>query len=59
MWGDGGRFYWGRKEDGKVEGIVVLFAWMSSQEKHVNSYVKLYASLGWNSLVCHSDFLNL
>ncbi|XP_010275590.1 PREDICTED: transmembrane protein 53-like isoform X1 [Nelumbo nucifera] len=59
MWGDGGRLYWGRKEGGKVEGIVVVFAWISSQEKHVRSYVQLYSSLGWNSLVCHSEFFNL
>ncbi|XP_058221049.1 uncharacterized protein LOC131331189 [Rhododendron vialii] len=60
MWGNGGRYYWGRREGGgKVEGIVVVFAWMSSQERHVKSYVELYSSLGWNSLVCHSQFLNL
>ncbi|KAI3460244.1 hypothetical protein Pfo_016907 [Paulownia fortunei] len=59
MWGFGGRHYWGRKERGKVEGIVVVFAWMSSQEKHLKNYVDLYSSLGWNSLVCHSQFLNL
>ncbi|KAL5558886.1 hypothetical protein UlMin_035097 [Ulmus minor] len=60
MWGFGGRYYWGRKERvGKVEGIVVVFAWMSSQEKHLKNYVQLYSSLGWNSLVCHSQFLNL
>ncbi|RZC54865.1 hypothetical protein C5167_013719 [Papaver somniferum] len=62
MWGDGGKIYWGRKavDDGeKVEGIVVVFAWLSSQEKNLKNYVKLYSSLGWNSLVCHPDFLNL
>ncbi|PON82003.1 Alpha/Beta hydrolase fold containing protein [Trema orientale] len=60
MWGLGGRYYWGRKERcGKVEGIVVMFAWMSSQERHLKSYVQLYSSLGWNSLVCHSQFLNM
>ncbi|XP_042964245.1 uncharacterized protein LOC122298521 isoform X4 [Carya illinoinensis] len=32
---------------------------MSSQERHVKSYVELYGSLGWNSLVCHSEFLNM
>ncbi|PRQ27664.1 putative alpha/Beta hydrolase [Rosa chinensis] len=61
MWGFGGRYYWGRKErrsDG-TEGIVVVFAWMSSEEKHLKSYVQLYSSLGWNSLVCHSQFLNM
>lgn len=60
MWGFGGRYYWGRRERiGKVEGIVVAFAWMSSQERHLKRYVELYSSLGWNSLVCHSEFLNM
>ncbi|KAL6212474.1 hypothetical protein ACLB2K_017694 [Fragaria x ananassa] len=61
MWGFGGRYYWGRKERGKdgIEGIVVVFAWMSSDEKHLKNYVQLYSSLGWNSLVCHSQFLNM
>ncbi|KAL2520962.1 hypothetical protein Fot_24885 [Forsythia ovata] len=59
MWGFGGRYYWGRKERGKVEGIVVVFSWMSSQDKHLKNYVDLYSSLGWNSLICHSQFLNL
>ncbi|KAL2455048.1 hypothetical protein Fot_55224 [Forsythia ovata] len=58
MWGFGGRHYWGRKERGKVEGIVVVFAWMSSQDKPLKNYVDLYSSLGWNSLVCHPKFLN-
>ncbi|KAK1314512.1 hypothetical protein QJS10_CPA06g02366 [Acorus calamus] len=57
------RVYWGWKEGGEegkaaAEGIVVVFAWMSSQDKNVRPYVKLYASLGWSSLVCHSEFLN-
>ncbi|KAL6521951.1 hypothetical protein OROMI_031828 [Orobanche minor] len=60
MWGFGGRYYWGRKERGKkAEGVVVVFAWMSSQDKHLKNYIDLYASLGWNSLICHSQFLNL
>ncbi|GLU04284.1 hypothetical protein SLE2022_214430 [Rubroshorea leprosula] len=61
MWGFGGRYYWGMKErrGGRSEGIVVVFAWMSSQERHLKNYVKLYSSLGWNSLVCHSEFLNM
>uniref|UniRef100_A0A2P2KDP0 Uncharacterized protein n=2 Tax=Rhizophora mucronata TaxID=61149 RepID=A0A2P2KDP0_RHIMU len=32
---------------------------MSSQDRHVHNYVELYSSLGWNSLVCHSQFLNM
>lgn len=60
MWGFGGRYYWRRKENGgKREGIVVVFAWMSSTERHLNRYVQLYSSMGWNSLVCHSQFLNM
>ncbi|KAF6176154.1 hypothetical protein GIB67_023445 [Kingdonia uniflora] len=64
MWGSGGRYYWGRKSDGDGdgdggEGIVVGFAWMSSQEKHLKNYLQLYDSLGWKSLICHSEFLNL
>lgn len=61
MWGFGGRYYWGRRGgDGeKAEGLVVVFAWMSSQERHLKSYVQLYGSLGWNCLVCHSQFLNM
>ncbi|KAL8261154.1 hypothetical protein R6Q59_025203 [Mikania micrantha] len=64
MWGFGGRFYWGKKrEEDRTrqpnKGIVVVFAWMSSQDKHVKNYVDLYSSLGWDSLVCHSQFLNL
>ena len=61
MWGFGGRYYWGRKERGKdeIKRIVVVFAWMSSEEKHLKNYVELYSSLGWNSLVCHSQFLNM
>lgn len=60
MWGFGGNYYWARKQTvGKVEGIVVIFAWISSQEKHVKNYIDLYSSLGWNSLVCHSQLLNL
>ncbi|GAB2267379.1 hypothetical protein Dimus_002364 [Dionaea muscipula] len=59
MWGFGGKYYWVRKErERRVDGIVVIFAWMSSEEKHVKNYVDLYYSLGWISLVCHSQFLN-
>ncbi|KAK2391682.1 alpha/beta-Hydrolases superfamily protein [Trifolium repens] len=63
MWGFGGRYYWGRRERKvdfeKQDGIVVVFAWMSSEEKHLMRYVDLYSSLGWNSLICHSQFLNI
>ncbi|XP_068643270.1 uncharacterized protein [Aristolochia californica] len=59
MWGSGARFYWGRKETGGVKGVVVVFAWLSSDEKHLKRFVDLYASSGWNSLICHSEFLNM
>ncbi|KAF3957638.1 hypothetical protein CMV_017365 [Castanea mollissima] len=59
MWGFGGKYYWGRRErGGKIEGIVVVFAWLSSQERHLKNYVQLYSCLGWNSLICHPEFLN-
>ncbi|XP_059647772.1 uncharacterized protein LOC132294067 [Cornus florida] len=55
----GGRFYWVRNETAeKVEGIVVIFAWVSINERELKDYVNLYSSLGWNSLVCLADFLN-
>lgn len=67
MWG---RHYWGERRpsagagggdgDGaEAGGVVVMFAWLSSQERHVQAYVQLYAALGWACLVCHSDFLTL
>ncbi|XP_068638121.1 uncharacterized protein [Aristolochia californica] len=59
MWGSGARFYWGRKESGGVKGVVVVFAWLSSDEKHLKRFVDLYASSGWISLICHSEFLNM
>ncbi|KAG9450922.1 hypothetical protein H6P81_010887 [Aristolochia fimbriata] len=59
MWGSGARFYWGRKETKGVKGVVVVFAWLSSDEKHLRRFVDLYASSGWNSLICHSEFLNM
>lgn len=59
MWGFGGKYYWGRREKGrKSQGVVVVFAWMSSEQRHLKHYIDLYASCGWNSFVCHSQFLN-
>lgn len=55
--GGGGSVYWGAEGSG-FRGIVVIFAWVSIQERHLRSYVELYSSLGWNSLVCHAGFLN-
>ncbi|KAJ4790661.1 Transmembrane protein 53 [Rhynchospora pubera] len=61
MWG---RYYWGKKttDSGDHEGclgIVVLFAWLSSKEKHVKPYLNLFSSLHWSSFVCHSEFATL
>ncbi|KAG0480097.1 hypothetical protein HPP92_010955 [Vanilla planifolia] len=58
MWG---RFYWSRKEEGKerAKGIIVLFAWLSSQDDQLKPYVDLYGSRGWDCLICHVDFLTL
>lgn len=58
----GGRVYWGKKadremDDGGSNGVVVIFAWSSINESHLASFVDLYSSLGWNSLVCRADFL--
>jgi hypothetical protein len=61
MWGGGGGggdIYWGRKEEAESKGIAVIFAWSSIQERILKSYVDLYASLGWNCLVSHADFLS-
>ncbi|CAI9267036.1 unnamed protein product [Lactuca saligna] len=62
MRGFGGRFYWGKRrgrEEERRRGIVVVFAWMSSEEKNLKKHVHLYSSHGWDSLVCHSQFLNM
>lgn len=55
--GGGGSVYWGRKGH-EFKGIVVIFAWISLPDNHLKSYVDLYSSLGWNSLVSHADFLS-
>jgi hypothetical protein len=58
--GGGGKFYWIRNDESgiKVNGIVVLFVWVSIDERQLSNQVELYSSLGWNSLVCMADFLN-
>jgi hypothetical protein len=63
MWG---RCYWGgalrpsgASGGGNAGGVMVMFAWLSSQERHVRAYVDLYAAHGWACLVCHSEFLTL
>lgn len=38
---------------------MVEFAWMFSKRRHLEPYVHLYRSLGWDSLVCHSHLLNM
>lgn len=55
--GSGGTYKWMRN-DGKVKGIVVLFAWISVPETQIDEFVDLYSSLHWTSLVCRSDYLN-
>ncbi|XP_022981161.1 uncharacterized protein LOC111480388 [Cucurbita maxima] len=56
----GGSVYWGSRNEPRIcRGVVVLFAWVSIQHRHLDKFVQLYASLGWNSLVCYADFLNI
>lgn len=66
MWGYGGKYYWRKRNKynqggggGSCEAIVVVFAWMSSEERNLKNHVDLYDSLLWDSLVCHSQFLNM
>ncbi|XP_011092579.1 uncharacterized protein LOC105172725 [Sesamum indicum] len=56
----GGRFYWVRchGEEFKAKGVIVLFVWVSISEAQLTDFVGIYSSLGWNSLVCRSDYLN-
>ncbi|KAK6159362.1 hypothetical protein DH2020_006676 [Rehmannia glutinosa] len=56
----GGRFYWvrNRGEEFKAKGIIVVFAWVSISDDQLKDFIGLYSSLGWNSLVCRSDYLN-
>nr|GFD52411.1 hypothetical protein [Tanacetum cinerariifolium] len=55
----GGNLYWVKNDDGaKFEGIVVVFIWGLVKDFDVKDYVDLYSSIGWNSLVVVSDFLN-
>lgn len=54
---EGGTYKWMRN-DGKVKGIVVLFAWISIPDAQINEFVDLYSSFHWTSLVCRSDYLN-
>ncbi|XP_047325704.1 uncharacterized protein LOC124929397 [Impatiens glandulifera] len=58
--GDGGNFYWVRNQQSpeNLKGIVVVFSWISVHETILRTYTDLYSSLGWISLVSHSDFLN-
>ncbi|KAG2311478.1 hypothetical protein Bca52824_023035 [Brassica carinata] len=62
MWGYGGKYYWRKRnnqEGGGGRSVVVVFAWMSSEERNLKNHVDLYDSLLWDSLVCHSPFLNM
>ncbi|KAK4401638.1 B3 domain-containing protein [Sesamum angolense] len=53
-------FYWVRNpgEEFKAKGIVVVFAWVSVSDVQLKDFIGLYSFLGWNSLVCRSDYLN-
>lgn len=44
-------------ERGEVKGIIVVFAWMWSDERQLKPFVDLYWSLGWRCLICHADVL--
>ena len=54
---EGGTCKWRRRE-GKVKGVVVVFAWISVSDAQIDEFVDLYDSLQWSSLVCRSDYLN-
>lgn len=53
-----GRYYWAHGGEFKAKGIVAVFAWVSISEAQLNDCIGLYSSLGWNSLVCRSNYLN-
>ncbi|KAG8094238.1 hypothetical protein GUJ93_ZPchr0012g20494 [Zizania palustris] len=62
MWpGCGGRFYWAPASPASADarGVVVVFAWVWSDEAQLRPFVELYASLGWRCLVCHPDLVAL
>ncbi|KAJ4793752.1 hypothetical protein LUZ62_044998 [Rhynchospora pubera] len=63
MWRGGERLYWGKAEGlmerGEIKGIIVVFAWMWSDEKQLKPFVDLYWSLGWRCLICHADVLSI
>ncbi|KAH6767115.1 hypothetical protein C2S52_018098 [Perilla frutescens var. hirtella] len=54
------RCYWAQNcgEDFRAKGIVVVFAWVSINEAQLNDSISFYSSLGWNSLVCRSNYLD-
>ncbi|XP_042007110.1 uncharacterized protein LOC121755790 [Salvia splendens] len=56
----GGKLYWvrNRREECKVKGIVVVFAWVSLGDVQLKDFLALYSSLGWNCLVSRADYLN-
>jgi hypothetical protein len=56
MWGGSTTGAAGGRPGAAAAGVVVMSAWLSSQERHVRAYVELYAARGWACLVCHSDF---
>eukprot|EP00252_Welwitschia_mirabilis_P021014 TRINITY_DN5276_c0_g1_i1.p1 TRINITY_DN5276_c0_g1~~TRINITY_DN5276_c0_g1_i1.p1 ORF type:complete len:378 (-),score=48.54 TRINITY_DN5276_c0_g1_i1:356-1489(-) len=58
MWSPG-HYYWERNEQtDSANGIIVVSAWMFSERRNLLPYIRLYRSLGWDSLVAHAHFLN-
>ncbi|GER56651.1 hypothetical protein STAS_34387 [Striga asiatica] len=57
----GGSFFWAPNRRGKlkVKGIIVAFAWISVGDAQLKDFTDHCSSLGWNSLVCRADYLNL
>ncbi|XP_041992199.1 uncharacterized protein LOC121743080 isoform X1 [Salvia splendens] len=55
-----GSYYWAHNcgNDFQAKGIVVVFARVPFSEPLLNDCIAFYSSLGWNSLVCRSKYLN-
>lgn len=54
--------YWERIEDDEVldvvvKGIVVVFGWVSVDERELRNQIELYRSFGWSCLVSYADFI--
>ncbi|KAG6382868.1 hypothetical protein SASPL_157411 [Salvia splendens] len=55
-----GSYYWAQNcgNHFQAKGIIVVFAWVPFSEPLLNDCIAFYSSLGWNSLVCRSKYLN-